>query len=399
MFLSARITPITPTLKSETILPRFLLQPDICLANSLLLASFHRCQKSYFATKSINQNDDDDKINGNRKTSLPPPLPLHPRHRVHLLFGANTDVGKSIVSSGLLGAASLAAKRDSTISQTKLNYIKPLQCGGSDESFVYSHNTNNSEKVFVAENNNGKPGDGLMKGHTLFTWQTPASPHLASRLENYPVSDDEVLSSLRKCWNQIVIDAEEGEKKSTTIIETAGGVLSPSSSSPLNHQTNRSLSSSGSRSGMPNSTPKWKWSTQADLYSSLQLPVVFVGDPKLGGISVTLASLEALWSRGYHVDAVVFIEAAKTNSENDREGDIHFGEGNTEALREYIAMKSLRTGKKLIAQDSIVCLPELPPMPIPLNEWYESNEGSFLALHDLLWKRWNSRLIRQPSIS
>lgn len=281
----------------------------------------------------------------------------------------------------------------------KLNYIKPLQCGGSDETFVYSHNTNNSEKVFNAEGNDGKPGYGLIKGHTLFTWQTPASPHLASRLENYPVSDDEVLSSLRKCLDQIVIDAEEGKKKSTTIIETAGGVLSPSSSSPLNHQTNHSLSSSGSRSGTPNSTPNWKWSTQADLYSSLQLPVVFVGDPKLGGISVTLASLEALWSRGYHVDAVVFIDAAKTNYENDGGHNINFGEGNAEALREYVAMQSLRTGKELIAQDSIVCLPKLPPMPIPLREWYESNEGSFLELHDLLWKRWNGRLLRQPSIS
>ncbi len=264
---------------------------------------------------------------------------------------------------------------------------------------MYSHNHDNSGNVF---DNGNKRDDISIKGHTLFTWQTPASPHLASRLENRPVSDDEVLSSLRKCWNEITIAAdeeEEGKKTSTTIIETAGGVLSPSSSSPLNHHANRSSSLSESRSSLSNSIPNSIWSTQADLYSSLQIPVVFVGDPKLGGISVTLASLEALWSRGYRVDAVVFIEAAKSKSENVGQADISFGKGNAEALREYVAMHSLRSGKELIAEDSIVCLPELPPMPIPLKEWYESNERSFLALHDLLWKRWNNRPFRHSLIS
>ncbi|EED95608.1 hypothetical protein THAPSDRAFT_260757, partial [Thalassiosira pseudonana CCMP1335] len=119
---------------------------------------------------------------------------------------------------------------------------------------------------------------------TLFSWETPASPHLASRWENLPVSDEQVVSALTSSLNDITVGTDVERGMATTIVETAGGALSPSKGAA-----------------------HWGWSTQADLYSPLKLPVVFVGDGKLGGISVTLSSLEALWNRGYQVDAVVFI--------------------------------------------------------------------------------------------
>ncbi|KAL9183792.1 hypothetical protein ACHAXT_004648 [Thalassiosira profunda] len=268
---------------------------------------------------------------------------LAPNHRAHLLFGANTDVGKSIVSTGLVRAAAAASDR--------VHYIKPLQCGGSDASFVLQN----------------RPGDERqrrehVKCETLFRWETPASPHLASRWEDLPVSDDEVLSTLQKSLQKIDADARQNEGTSVTIIETAGGVLSPSSSSPRNKATTESF---------------WGWSTQADLYASLNLPVVFVGDGKLGGISVTLASLEALWRRGYRVDAIVFIEGQDGGESED---DIKFGRGNTEALQEYMAMQ-VTDGQRPLGEDSIICLPSLPPMPIPLDAWYESNRGAFAELH------------------
>lgn len=40
---------------------------------------------------------------------------------------------------------------------------------------------------------------------------------------------------------------------------------------------------------------------QADVYRPLRLPVVLVGDGRLGGISSTIAAYEALVSRGYEV--------------------------------------------------------------------------------------------------
>lgn len=304
------------------------------------------------------------------------PTPQHHRHRVHLLFGANTDVGKSIISTGLVRAAANVSSISSSV-----NYIKPLQCGGSDESFVLSQqhtNTNNANDI------NCK---------TLFRWETPVSPHLVSRWENQPVSDNEVLSSLQSTLRHIENEdnndctnfSSNDMKSSITIIETAGGVLSPSSSSPLNESSTEN---------------HWGWSTQADLYSSLHIPVIFVGDGRLGGISVTITSLESLWSRGYQVDAVVFIESA-SNEENDRTNDngsggsgddIQFGKGNAEALREYIRMQmQLQNPKVSIGNldddKSIICLPSLPPMPQPLDDWYESNQDEFQKLHHLLSKR------------
>lgn len=41
--------------------------------------------------------------------------------------------------------------------------------------------------------------------------------------------------------------------------------------------------------------------------SNTLLQVVLVGDGKLGGVGVTLSSLESLYSRGYDVSAVVFV--------------------------------------------------------------------------------------------
>jgi dethiobiotin synthetase/adenosylmethionine--8-amino-7-oxononanoate aminotransferase len=67
------------------------------------------------------------------------------------------------------------------------------------------------------------------------------------------------------------------EAHGLSIVETAGGVLSPG----------------------PSGTP------QADIYRSLRLPVVLVGDRKLGGIAATISAAESLKMRGYDVDAVV----------------------------------------------------------------------------------------------
>ena len=63
----------------------------------------------------------------------------------------------------------------------------------------------------------------------------------------------------------------------TAFVETAGGVLSPSPSG----------------------------STQADLYRPFRLPVLLVGDRRLGGIGTSISAFESLHIRGYDVDAIV----------------------------------------------------------------------------------------------
>lgn len=67
------------------------------------------------------------------------------------------------------------------------------------------------------------------------------------------------------------------EEKGFAIVETAGGVLSPSPTGSL----------------------------QADMFRSLRLPVVLVGDHRLGGIASTISAYESLTVRGYDIVAVV----------------------------------------------------------------------------------------------
>jgi dethiobiotin synthetase/adenosylmethionine--8-amino-7-oxononanoate aminotransferase len=195
----------------------------------------------------------------------------------HFVFGANTDVGKTVVTAGLVRASGGGG-----------HYVKPLQCGGSDQAFVQRHAPNVASTT------------------TLFDWDTPASPHVACRLEQKPVSDDQVVTALHEC----LLANNQRNPSLHTWIETAGGVLSPSSSSPENvsatHAHNDDL---------------WGWVTQADLYQRVMDvgPVVLVGDGKLGGISATLSALESLLSRGYDVSGIVLIETGYSNQSAIRE--------------------------------------------------------------------------------
>jgi hypothetical protein len=64
-------------------------------------------------------------------------LNRNPRPLPYLVFGCNTDVGKTIITAGLCRAAlSLAYK---------VHYIKPVQTGEMDEYFVnfYANPTGN----------------------------------------------------------------------------------------------------------------------------------------------------------------------------------------------------------------------------------------------------------------
>ena len=200
---------------------------------------------------------------------------VSPNLRHHVIFGANTDVGKTLVSAGLVRAS---LKNSSSA----VHYIKPLQCGGSDQSFVEKH---------VSHPN--------LRGQTLFSWETPASPHVASIKENLPKSDGEVLAALESA----LVDISATGSSSTTWIETAGGVLSPSSASPLNQSSHHAV------------TGEWGWSTQADLYRPLTklVPVILVGDGRLGGISATLCAMEALMLRGYDIMGMIVLETGYDN--------------------------------------------------------------------------------------
>jgi dethiobiotin synthetase/adenosylmethionine--8-amino-7-oxononanoate aminotransferase len=110
---------------------------------------------------------------------------------------------------------------------------------------------------------------------TLFQFSQPLSPHLAAQHDGKTLPDFEVQRAL---YAELQSRAAQGH--GSAIVETAGGVLSPSPSG----------------------------STQADLYRPLRLPVILVGDHKLGGIATTISAFESLKIRGYDIEALVLFK-------------------------------------------------------------------------------------------
>lgn len=85
------------------------------------------------------------------------------------------------------------------------------------------------------------------------------------------------------------------------VVETAGGVLSP----------------------VPSGT------TQADFYRPLRLPVLLIGDHRLGGIGSTISAWESLRMRGYDIDSVLLFQEQTY--------------GNFDYLREYFKDRNVQT--------------------------------------------------------
>ena len=132
-----------------------------------------------------------------------------------------------------------------------------------------------SDTSFVSRHAGGK-----CRTSTLFDFTDPVSPHLAAARDGTIVPDDFLVSALVEEIKSALRHGSDGEGGgSLVLVETAGGVLSPAPSGSL----------------------------QADAFRPIRLPVLLVGDGKLGGIGVTLSALESLRTRGYSVLGVVMI--------------------------------------------------------------------------------------------
>ena len=130
-----------------------------------------------------------------------------------------------------------------------------------------------SDTSFVSRHAGGK-----CRTSTLFDFTHPVSPHLAAARDGTIVPDDFLVSALVEEIKSALRHGSDGEGGgSLVLVETAGGVLSPAPSGSL----------------------------QADAFRPIRLPVLLVGDGKLGGIGVTLSVLESLRTRGYSVLGVV----------------------------------------------------------------------------------------------
>ncbi|KAJ6113412.1 hypothetical protein N7523_006729 [Penicillium sp. IBT 18751x] len=166
--------------------------------------------------------------------------------RAHQVYGANTDVGKTIVSTVLCNAIQQQKQ--------KAAFLKPVSTGALDDA---------------DDRHMKRYGAGTLT-KCLYQFDEPVSPHIAAKLKS--VSDDDLLSSIHKTlsdWARSDIDF--------ALVETAGGVHSPG----------------------PNGN------SQADLYRPLRLPIVLVADSRLGGISSSISAYESLLLRGYDIQSVL----------------------------------------------------------------------------------------------
>ncbi|KAI5289790.1 hypothetical protein KEM54_003206 [Ascosphaera aggregata] len=195
--------------------------------------------------------------------------------RAYQVYGANTDVGKTVVSTLLCNAVNQCKK-----SRTSA-FLKPVSTGPLDKA------DNEYGRAPFPPSPLGMQDGPLTFGHVrhirryapgtltrcLFQFDKPVSPHIAARLKDSIIpQDNDILGSIHKTlceWNNSNVDF--------ALVETAGGVHSPG----------------------PNGN------SQADLYRPLRLPIILVADPRLGGISSSIASYESLLLRGYDITSVL----------------------------------------------------------------------------------------------
>ncbi|KAE8149180.1 pyridoxal phosphate-dependent transferase [Aspergillus avenaceus] len=171
--------------------------------------------------------------------------------RAHQVYGANTDVGKTIVSTILCNAVQRQK------SQNQVAFLKPVSTGpleDADDRHIQRHAVGTLTEC-------------------LYQFDEPVSPHIAAQQKNFTVPhDNELVASVHK-----TLSGWAGNGVNFALVETAGGVHSPG----------------------PNGN------SQADLYRPLRLPIVLIADSRLGGISSSISAYESLLLRGYDVHSVL----------------------------------------------------------------------------------------------
>eukprot|EP00002_Diphylleia_rotans_P030850 TRINITY_DN6383_c0_g1_i2.p2 TRINITY_DN6383_c0_g1~~TRINITY_DN6383_c0_g1_i2.p2 ORF type:complete len:361 (+),score=78.65 TRINITY_DN6383_c0_g1_i2:50-1132(+) len=247
---------------------------------------------------------------------------------IYQVYGANTDVGKTVFSAGLC---------KTWIKQNRsVLFVKPVQTG-----FELTDGKLVGDAAFVSSFCNA---DSRLTAKCLYSWKRAASPHLAAQEENRVVPDIEIQKAVKATIDGFPQDKDG--RKQITVVETAGGTLSPSPS----------------------------LSSQADLYRPLRYPVILVADPKLGGISVTLTAYESLVLRGYDVACILTMDGEYVNQD---------------ALVDYMKRNTvLNPYSKKVGTIPVFTFTELKPETVPgeqtvLFNWFEQNTGLFekVTLH------------------
>ena len=166
---------------------------------------------------------------------------------IFIVTGTGTGIGKTVFAAGLAGA--LGAY-----------YWKPIQAGIDPEG----------DKETVARLS-GLPASRILPEAYRLT--TPASPHLAARMDGVEIEID-----------RLALPKVDGP----LVIEGAGGILVPVSETML----------------------------MADLFRYWGAPVILCAPTELGTINHSLLSIEALRNRGVPLAGIAFI--GEPHAENER---------------------------------------------------------------------------------
>ncbi len=181
----------------------------------------------------------------------------------------DTDSGKTVITAALLKCA-LKKIGKSTV-------MKPVQTGAT----VIDGKRFSPDITEIERLTGRKIPQNIYNWVVPFNFYAPCSPHLAAKKELQQVN----FSTISRSLEQLTLQHR------MTIIETAGGVLSPLTDTDTN----------------------------IDLLVELKAPVVVVAQNRLGAISATLTAIESLKNANVPILGLIMIDPAEIKTELDRD--------------------------------------------------------------------------------
>lgn len=180
----------------------------------------------------------------------------------YFIIGTDTDIGKTYVSSLIF----------KSLKNYNIGYYKPLQTG----CYFENEKLVPLDPKFLCD----FAGTTLKSEMTTYLFKTPVSPHLASELENIPISMNAIFNQ----WDILK------SKYSTTFIEAAGGIYVPIIRNKY---------------------------FMFDFIKDLNLSVILVCSTKVGAINHTMLTLSFLKEKQIPIQGIIFNNYTKEFYEDD----------------------------------------------------------------------------------
>lgn len=169
------------------------------------------------------------------------------------ITGTGTDVGKTMISAGMLYIIKKYIKN--------VCYFKPLSSGGVEQG----QNIKSPDLIFIRNFINIMEDDQVINP---YSFKEPASPHLASKIENVEIDINNILNNYYRLKN----------KYDYTIVEGCGGIAVPINNSVM----------------------------QIELIKEMNLGCVIVSNCSLGTINHTLLTVEYIKSYNIEIKGIIF---------------------------------------------------------------------------------------------